>query len=317
MRPTEIKEQILELPTHSNFNIIILTGSSLRHKRFALKLQKEFPDLIAAWYQIDKNMEPKYQYGHRRNIKKGISHRKKFTKLIKILKNQISNFLIDPNHIYHTFKTFYNFCLIRNFNKKFLISEKNIFDYEMESLKKFAIIKSTTINPIDLNTPQFCKTLKDHNAYFIVSLGGPLLSNKVIESINGVALNQHSGHSPNYRGSKTIEWALYHRDIKSLSNTVHLTTTSADSGPIIRRSNICLHPDDNPHDIFFKSVALGTELIIEVIKEIISKKNILVFKQPKFVGKTYLSKELSGNILVSIIKDFKNKWLMQALYKKW
>ena len=187
----------------------------------------------------------------------------------------------------------------------------------MESLKKFAIIKSTTINPIDLNTPQFCKTLKDHNAYFIVSLGGPLLSNKVIESINGVALNQHSGHSPNYRGSKTIEWALYHRDIKSLSNTVHLTTTSADSGPIIRRSNICLHPDDNPHDIFFKSVALGTELIIEVIKEIISKKNILVFKQPKFVGKTYLSKELSGNILVSIIKDFKNKWLMQALYKKW
>ena len=144
-----------------------------------------------------------------------------------------------------------------------------------------------------------------------------MLSNKVINSVNGLALNQHAGHSPNYRGSRTIEWALYHRDIKSLSNTVHLTTTSADSGPILRRSNICIHPDDKPQKLFFKSVALGTELMIEVINEIIDKDNILVFDQPKSIGTTYLGRELTKDILISIIKDFKNGWLKNAVEKPW
>ena len=79
-----------------------------------------------------------------------------------------------------------------------------------------------------------------------------MINKGVISSVNGLAINQHAGHSPNYRGSGTIEWALYHRDIKSLSNTVHLTTTGADSGPIFRRSNICIHPDDKPQNLFFK-----------------------------------------------------------------
>jgi len=144
-----------------------------------------------------------------------------------------------------------------------------------------------------------------------------LLSDKVINSVNGLALNQHAGHSPKYRGSGTIEWSLYHRDIKSLSNTVHLTTTGADSGPIVRRSNICIHPDDKPQKLFFKSVALGTELMIEVINEIIEKDDILVFDQPKSTGTTYLRRDLTKDILLSIIEDFRNGWLINAVRKPW
>ena len=44
MKPQELKESLFELPKHSNYNIIILTASRDRHNRFALKIQKEFPD---------------------------------------------------------------------------------------------------------------------------------------------------------------------------------------------------------------------------------------------------------------------------------
>jgi len=317
MKPQELKERFFELPKHSNYNIIILTQSSARHKRFALRIQKEFPKLVVAWYEYDRTVKSMYQNKSYKNIKIENNKSNKIIKIIRYFCKKIVRLIKNPKSIRKIYNKVNDYLIIKKYNKDYNTIEMETFDNELRLLKKYSVIENQKINPNDINKSEFCKILKNHNAYFLISLGGPLLSNKVINSVNGLALNQHAGHSPNYRGSRTIEWALYHRDIKSLSNTVHLTTTSADSGPILRRSNICIHPDDKPQKLFFKSVALGTELMIEVINEIIDKDNILVFDQPKSIGTTYLGRELTKDILISIIKDFKNGWLKNAVGKPW
>ena len=317
MKPPELKEQLFELPKHSNYNIIILTAGSIRHKRFALRMQREFPELVVAWYEYDNTVKSMYESKFDKKIKIKESKSNRIFKIIRYIYKNIVRLIKNPKSIKYIFKKINDYLVIRKYNADFNIIEMETFGNEVKSLEKFSIVEKQKINPTDINKPEFCKILKKYNAYFLVSLGGPLLYNRVISSVNGLALNQHAGHSPNYRGSRTIEWALYHRDIKSLSNTVHLTTTSADSGPILRRSNICIHPDDKPQKLFIKSVALGTELMIEVINEIINKENIMVFDQPKSIGTTYLRKELSKNILVAIAKDFNNGWLKNAIRRQW
>ena len=80
------------------------------------------------------------------------------------------------------------------------------------------MVEKQKINSMDINTDDFSEILKKYNAYFLITLGGPIIKNKIIKSVNGLALNQHAGHSPEYKGSKTIEWALYNRDLRYLSN---------------------------------------------------------------------------------------------------
>ena len=317
MKPQELSKRLFTLPKNSNYNIIILTQNGLRHKRFALRIQKEFPNLVVAWYQYDRTVESIYRKDIENNIKNNNNDSNKLIKIISYFYKNVVVLIKNPKSVKNIYYKLKDYLILKKYYKDYDIIELETFDYELKLLKKYAVVENQKINPNDVNRSEFCKILRNHNAYFLISLGGPLLSDKVINSVNGLALNQHAGHSPNYRGSGTIEWSLYHRDIKSLSNTVHLTTAGADSGPIVRRSNICIHPDDKPQKLFFKSVALGTELMIEVINEIIEKDDILVFDQPKSTGTTYLRRDLTKDILLSIIKDFRNGWLKNAVRRPW
>jgi methionyl-tRNA formyltransferase len=137
-----------------------------------------------------------------------------------------------------------------------------------------------------------------------------------LKTARGAAINQHAGHSPEYKGSHTILWPLYHRRLEYVSNTVHITRSGADSGPILRRSNPCLFKDDTPASIMSRSVALGTELMIEVVREIINHKQLPVFNQSIHTGKTYLGAEADRSVRESIIRDFQQGWLDMALQKQ-
>ena len=59
--------------------------------------------------------------------------------------------------------------------------EKQTFSEELRLLEKFATIRKHKINPTDVNTTEFSHKLRKLNAYFLLSLGGPLLKNKIIK----------------------------------------------------------------------------------------------------------------------------------------
>ena len=102
---------------------------------------------------------------------------------------------------------------------------------------------------------------------------------------------------------------------EDVGSTVHITTGSADAGPILRRSHPCLIDTDSPESCFAKVVALGTELMIEVVKDIISNKEVIVYDQPMTEGRTYLNSELGRNILKTVYRDFSTNWLKNELLR--
>ena len=194
-------------------------------------------------------------------------------------------------------------------------AENELFGIEIDSLKKYAVLAPTRIHPRAVNQPDFAAQLQALNPYFFLTLGGPLYRQPVLDAVRGVAINQHAGHSPLLKGSNTTEWALYHRNLAWVSSTVHITTTGADAGPILRRSQPCLLPDDTPAKVFLRVVALGTELMIESVQEIIASKQVTVFPQPPNTGMTYLSKDFP-EMVGPLLRDFQNNWLSAELARQ-
>ena len=46
MIPAELEASSLDLPSADHCRIVVITGTDLRHDRFALRLQAEFPGLV-------------------------------------------------------------------------------------------------------------------------------------------------------------------------------------------------------------------------------------------------------------------------------
>src|SRR5215217_4271304 len=62
----------------------------------------------------------------------------------------------------------------------------------------------------------------------------------------------------------------------------------------------CLAVDDTPEACFARSVALGTELMCETVRELIQTKQARLFYQPQFTGYTYV-----GSIPTDIKEDIR------------
>jgi methionyl-tRNA formyltransferase len=192
--------------------------------------------------------------------------------------------------------------------------EREIFGAEVERLRA-----SSHLQPIDVPDPNansFVETVRGHSPWLLLTLGGPLYRRPLLQAARGGTINQHAGWSPEYRGTNTTDWALYHRRLDRVGSTVHISATGADSGGILRRSHPCLCADDTAESIFARVVALGTELVIETVEELLQDGRTRVAEQPTDRGRTYLSRELDTSVLIRSAHDFESGWLAEALTRE-
>ena len=322
MLPNELAEEILTLPETDKHTIVIVTGKELRHQRFAQRILSEFGDQVLAWYELDTNTT-QYNNGSAQNkeVKAHITHRSsKVEKILDLFREELPQSL-KKYGLSSTFRRinslgsdlYYKLFFLRNTAKKMAASEEKLFAQEVATLKDTSKLKPIKIHPNDVHSNEFINEIKKLDPYFFLTLSGPLYRKPLLETIRGAAINQHAGHSPLLKGSNTIHWALYHRELSHVSSTVHITTTGADAGQILKRSNPCMFPDDDVETVFLRTVALGTELMIESVREIMENKRVMVFQQPKGMGKTYLNKAYNLNIAKAIIRDFNAGWLRTTL----
>jgi methionyl-tRNA formyltransferase len=255
MLPHELDERRLLLPETTDHSIVLITGTALRHRRFAYRIQQEFAGLVAAWFEVGKGRQREQQGQERAEL-----------------------------------------CL---------------FESELRGLRGSGVVRPTAI--ADPNSCDFVETVRELDPYFFLSLGGAIYRPELLACARGVAINQHAGWSPTFRGAKTIEWALYHRQLSCVGATVHITTADVDRGPILRRSQAALTPWDTPEACFARVVALGTELMCEVVRDIIESKEVVVYDQPLDRGVTYVTSQLDGEIEKAIDRDFSNGWLGDAI----
>ena len=273
MIPAELTPTVIDLPPAERCTIVVLTGQALRHDRLALRLQAEFPGLLAAWIQVARARPARPATGA------GLAGR---------LRRALAARLVgafEPR------------------SETQAQAEERLFGEEIAELRKSAYVSPVVVT--DPNAREIIELVKSFDPYFIITLGGAIYGKELCTCARGLALNQHDGWCPEFRGSYTVNWALYYRDLAKVASTVHVLTPGMDSGPILRRSSACLAQDDTPESCFARSVALGTELICETVRELIETRRARIYPQPQLQGRTFLRRELTEDIRRDIRRDLR------------
>lgn len=292
MIPNNLNYDEINISNEDNQKIVIFTGSKIRHKRFANRIINKFPNEVIYWFEINKK---KSQKKTKKKIKEYFNYLISNPKIffIKLINRMFGLFFKDkPQDFDKIEHDFYSY-------------EKKINSFEND------------VNFLKIETPnsdQVYKILEKEKPLLIITLGGAKYSRRLINYAK-ISLNQHDGWCPEYRGSNTVDWTLFHRDYFKIGNTVHLLSDNIDAGHIIRRSTINLSVNDTPYICFLKSISLGTELIIETIENLFNEKKIKIFKQSEKNQKTFYRKNYTKNVVEAINRDFSNDLYKNTLIK--
>jgi methionyl-tRNA formyltransferase len=189
----------------------------------------------------------------------------------------------------------------RKHERRLQEARSKVIEPELTALLETAHLEPQVVeNP---NSLEFVHELKSRRPTFLLTLGGPLYCSEIINAPSGLAINQHAGWSPHYKGSGTVYWALYHRDVRRLGSTVHVLSEGADAGPILARSFPALTGEESPEECFLRVVVLGTELMIDAVKKLCTEGGIMAYEQPSHVGRTYTSADMDEDSFRTLRHD--------------
>jgi hypothetical protein len=309
MIPAELESTVIKLPAAERCPIVVITGP--HQDRFALRVQAEFHGLVVGWIRV-------VPQGERHRLSGWTSARDVVSRAVnlpRILRSREGRAVAIS--LLRNAATRVGRLLLRSFRPNAespADAERRLFGKEIEQLRKTATL--TPINVTDPNSEQTIAFVKSLDPYFVLTLGGDNYGETLCECAKGLALNQHDGWCPEYRGSDTIEWALYHRDLAKVGNTVHILTAGTDSGPILRRSTACLAEDDTLETCLARSTVLGTELLCEIVHELIETKEARVFPQPQLTGRTFLQREMTNGIRREVRRDLQRNLIRRDIDRR-
>ncbi len=161
-----------------------------------------------------------------------------------------------------------------------------LWAYFAETLHKIRIVRHC-ITPsniakrynIDLYRSQDCnndatlKYLRSKNIDIILSINvyqqmlEPLLSLPKI-----VAVNNHFGLLPKYRGMAPYIWAMAHGE-KEIGLSIHHMVLEFDKGKLIRQQKMPLKPKDSAMGVYIRACMIARKTITEVVAELEKEPN--------------------------------------------
>lgn len=311
--PRDLAGRRLELPPAREKPIVVIGGSALRHERFALRLGEAFGDRVAGWFQVQPASprttgERPLERVKRRLLGPGgrgdvARYRREYG-----LARTVLRALAARRRAWSACRT--GWFLFRH-RRAIAAAERRILGDEVRRLR--AVVSLTPRAVLDPNAPACIEEIERLRPYFILTLGGPLYGQRFIACARGLAVNQHAGWAPALRGSSTTEWALYHRDLSRVGATVHLLASGADAGPILRRGWACLTGTESAGSCFVRVVALGTELMIDAVREASEREAVTVYDQPLGQGRTCLTAECTDHVLGRVHRDLARGWIRDEL----
>lgn len=186
--------------------------------------------------------------------------------------------------------------------------------------------KSSALSKISMENATFHGIVKDWDSLdsaidgiidrnqtnFLLVSGGPIIPNRIFSKFT-YAINQHAGISPLYKGSLTNEQALFRRDIDNIGSTVHLISSYVDGGSILKQGRVAFKRNDDPSDIFVRSVLLGTELVVAVLDEYARHGNLTVISSNSDNEITFRSSDFSWNVYRFIHSNTFKRWYKTQL----
>ena len=193
-------------------------------------------------------------------------------------------------------------------------NEKNAWTWFFERRKTFEHETITpTLNIKTLNNPDVfhveknglnsLKTLtrlKEISPNFIACFGTGILHERILSNFPDCIFNLHIGIPEYYRGSSCNFWPIYNSDLKNLGATVHIIEKGIDTGKIAGAKLITLDPEDNEQTLTWKTIHVGTQLMVETIEK--WKLGMLYLKEQKQVGTLYKMNEFNPAAILKIKK---------------
>jgi hypothetical protein len=300
MVPHDLVGKTVDITLPDQVEAVLLTGgTSERYLRLGYRIQEEFPGLLKAWYA--------YEPVHTTEADES---------LISRAIRKLHDVGIGPA------AARYAVGLVRsNLRQKRDLKtlgntseiETRIFGDDVSRLRDVVERHPEIVR--DIRSPDFISSMQSIRPYFLFVLGGPLLPTSILQSVQGYAINQHAGWSPELKGSRTTEFAMYHRRVDYIGSTVHLMTTAADAGAILRRSHATLNTASSVTECFLRAVALGSELMIQAVADMLHKKVVTLYEQPPG-GITYRGVDFDETVISALADDSRRDWLAHALAKE-
>lgn len=145
-------------------------------------------------------------------------------------------------------------------------SDKDNKFYEYHKLSRVNKIQVITVK--NVNSPDFINILKKRHVDLIVSvLFNQIVKTELITIPSRGVINIHPAFLPEYKGVSPIFWALVNGE-KYSGITVHSINEGIDTGKIIAREKVEITNKDTEDTLYWKTVKIGTQLLIKSIHDI-------------------------------------------------
>lgn len=125
----------------------------------------------------------------------------------------------------------------------------------------------TYLNKGELNSIATISKIDQDNPGFIAVFGISLLKETFLEKFPNKLFNLHIGDPEFYRGSSCSFWPIYRKELHHLSATIHQINNGIDEGAILCKQLIDIDGKDNEQTLLLKPIILGTQLMIQTIKD--------------------------------------------------
>ena len=139
------------------------------------------------------------------------------------------------------------------------------------AVKKYAVENGIPVlQPISLKDPEFLEALKAWNADLFVVVAFRMLPKVVWSMPKYGTFNLHAALLPQYRGAAPINWAVINGE-KATGVTTFMLDEGMDTGKIIYREQCIIEPDDTVGEVHDKLMAIGSELVVQTVEDILEE----------------------------------------------
>ncbi|QWD00748.1 hypothetical protein G6726_01730 [Polynucleobacter paneuropaeus] len=183
----------------------------------------------------------------------------------------------------------------------------NLVAYEKKYFGKFLEFPSLpllSINKKEINKPETIDWARKKEADVVVLFGTEILSEEWLNLYADRIVNLHLGCSPRYRGSATLFWPFFNRELNFVAATIHLAELRVDAGRILKVVTPDIIDGDNYYDTTCKAIKKSIDNFSSVIKDYL-KGVVIPIQQSKEDQKyCYRKRDFTEDALRTVMEKY-------------
>lgn len=318
MIPINLPGESLEFPATRSPTLVIFTMEGLQHRRFAYRLQQEFGNETIAWYEVrPTTLGSHSNTATRRHGSGGAGVFEKIAGSARRVKSGIVRHGIKQSvgkGIQQLIRKPGEIVASRREDHRRFLAEQNMIGKEVDDLAKFSQIEPEKITAEDLVSDKFCDEIRKLDPYLILCTDDISIPHRLTNIVRAAVVRQAAGQLSELQGRNVISLTLYRRRLDLVTASVLVSLPgSSQTEHLARQSIPCFSPRDDQYMIAARVQILGTELLIESVRQILKEKTLYVCTPTEPCDEHQFNPQDQEFIRQSIKRDIDAGWLIAEL----